>query len=152
MAGIPLNPESDLCLLTVVISTSEVRRVIVIPWKKCAILWLAQKCKPGCSFTSFWYMMIHSFWKEVLPQSIQYVNENVSTITERWVEKGSLALFVHYYQTAFTSETNPSGLVWVGTSPLWNILSLQTSETTPDDFPYVYTNAGFCWRCAPVSR
>lgn len=42
-----------------------------------------------------------------------HANVSVPTTTEGWVEKKkkTLALFVHYYRCAFTSETNPSGLL-----------------------------------------
>lgn len=59
------------------------------------------------------HVMIHSFWKEVLLS--MHANVNVPTITEGWVEKKKLALFVHYYECTFTSDINPSALLWVGT-------------------------------------
>lgn len=71
-------------------------------------------------------VMIHSFWKEV----------NACKCKSAYYHRGMggkklLALFVHYYQCAFTSETNPSGLLWVGTLPLWNTSTAPaTSETT----------------------
>lgn len=42
---------------SVLVNKVNMQRIIVILWKKIAIVWLdAQKCKPDCSFTSFWYM------------------------------------------------------------------------------------------------
>lgn len=87
---------------------------------------------------------------KISPPSV-HVNLIVPTITERWVERKSL----HYLFTntsALSLQRHPSGLLWVGTLPRWNNLTAPvTSETTLEEFPYMYTNASNCWLRTPAS-
>lgn len=79
---------------------------------------------------------------KISPPSV-HVNLNVPTITERWVEKNSL----HYLliRERFHFKGKP---LWPTLSRNAAVLKLSdspvTSETSFEEFPYVYTNARVC--------
>lgn len=125
------------------INKVKMRRIIVILWKKFAVVWLdAQKCKPDCSFTSFWVCDDSQLLKESPPS--EHANVNVPTITEGRVEKKRL----HYLFTIMSALSLRYKSSWPtlsrNTVALTHLTAPVTSETTFDDFPYMYTNAGLC--------
>lgn len=88
-------------------------------WKKFAIVWWdAQKCKPDCSFTSFWYMRWFTSFEE---KSSFYACKCSCLLSEWWVEKNRLHYLFTIMSLLSLQRQTPSGLLWVGTLPLWNI-------------------------------
>lgn len=110
----------------------------------------AQKCKPDCSFTSFCEM----WWLTALEKKSSsiackckctYYHRGMGGKKNTCISCSLLPLRFHFRD-----------------KPLWPTLSRSIaslkyfaipheSETTLDVFPYLHTNADFCWLCTPVS-